>query len=143
MFFVLIFLSKHMLYDLGLKMHRQLLWIQWGQRTLGSLSQSLIVVAVVGALQSSTVKSTPEITRGLALPRTAQTHAALNHWPTLKKGFPGGASGKEPACQRRRHKGHGTDPWVGKIPWGRAWKPTPVFSPGESLEQRSLAGHCP
>ena len=24
------------------------------------------------------------------------------------------------------------DPWVGKIPWRRAWKPTPVFLPGES-----------
>jgi len=26
----------------------------------------------------------------------------------------------------------GFDPWVGKIPWRRAWKPTPVFLPGES-----------
>ena len=26
----------------------------------------------------------------------------------------------------------GFDPWVGKIPWGRAWRPTPVFMPGES-----------
>ena len=24
------------------------------------------------------------------------------------------------------------DPWVGKIPWSRAWQPTPVFLPGES-----------
>ena len=31
-------------------------------------------------------------------------------------GFPGGASGKEPACQCRRHKGCGFNPWVGKIP---------------------------
>ena len=23
------------------------------------------------------------------------------------------------------------DPWVGKIPWRRAWQPTPVFLPGE------------
>ena len=22
---------------------------------------------------------------------------------------------------------HGFDPWVGKIPWGRKWQPTPVF----------------
>ena len=27
----------------------------------------------------------------------------------------------------------GFDPWVGKIPWRRAWQPTPVFLPGESL----------
>ena len=31
-------------------------------------------------------------------------------------GFPGGASGKEPVCQCRRHKRLGFDPWVGKIP---------------------------
>ena len=28
-------------------------------------------------------------------------------------------------------------PWVGKIPWRRAWQPTPVFLPGESHGQRS------
>ena len=38
--------------------------------------------------------------------------------------FPGGASGKEPACQPRRHKRRRFDPWVGKIPWRRAWQPT-------------------
>ena len=26
----------------------------------------------------------------------------------------------------------GFDPWVGEIPWRRAWQPTPVFLPGES-----------
>ena len=26
----------------------------------------------------------------------------------------------------------GFDPWVGKIPWRRAWQPSPVFLPGES-----------
>ena len=30
------------------------------------------------------------------------------------------------------------DPWVGKIPWRRAWQPTPVSLPGESHGQRSL-----
>ena len=28
--------------------------------------------------------------------------------------------------------GPGFNPWVGKIPWRRAWQPTPVFLPGES-----------
>ena len=32
--------------------------------------------------------------------------------------------------------------WV-KIPWGRAWKPTPVFLPEKSHRQRSLAGYSP
>ena len=30
---------------------------------------------------------------------------------------------------------------VGKIPWRRKWQPTPVFLPGESPGQRSLAGY--
>ena len=30
-------------------------------------------------------------------------------------------------------------PWVGKIPWRRERHPTPVFLPGESHGQRSLA----
>ena len=30
--------------------------------------------------------------------------------------------------------------WVGKIPWRRKWQPTPVFLPGKSHGQRSLAG---
>ena len=33
--------------------------------------------------------------------------------------------------------------WVGKIPWRRKWQPTPVFSPGESHGQSSLAGCSP
>ena len=33
------------------------------------------------------------------------------------------------------------DPWVGKIPFRRAWQPTPVFLPGKFHRQRSLAGY--
>ena len=42
-------------------------------------------------------------------------------------GFPNGASGKEHACQCRRHKRHGFDPRIGKVPWRRKWQPTLVF----------------
>ena len=42
--------------------------------------------------------------------------------------------------QDKRHRFH---PWVGKIPWRREWLPTPVFLPGESHGQRSLAGYSP
>ena len=35
------------------------------------------------------------------------------------------------------------DPCVRKILWRRAWRPTPVFLPGESHGQRSLAGYSP
>ena len=56
-------------------------------------------------------------------------------------GFPRGANGKEPACQFRRQKRYGLNPWVGKIPWRREWQSTPVFLLGESHEQKSLEGY--
>ena len=59
------------------------------------------------------------------------------------QGFPGGASGEEPACQCRGRKGHGFHPWVGKIPWRRAQQPTLVLLSGESHGHRSLAGCSP
>ena len=31
------------------------------------------------------------------------------------------------------------NPWVGTIPWRRAWQPSPVPLPGETLGQRRLA----
>ena len=61
----------------------------------------------------------------------------------ISLGFPGGASCKESTCQCRRHKRGGFDPWVGKIPWRRAWQATPVFLPRESYGQRSLASYSP
>ena len=43
----------------------------------------------------------------------------------------------------QKHKGCRFDPWVGKIPWRRSWQPTPIFLPGRSHGQRSLAGYSP
>ena len=43
---------------------------------------------------------------------------------------------KEEALDERGGQKH----WVGKIPWRRAWQPTPVFLPGKSQGQRSPAG---
>ena len=37
----------------------------------------------------------------------------------------------------------GFDPWVGNIPWGRAWQPTPAFLPRKSRGQRSQVGYTP
>ena len=33
--------------------------------------------------------------------------------------------------------------WVRVIPWRRKWQPTPVYLPGKSHGQRSLAGYSP
>ena len=52
-------------------------------------------------------------------------------------------TGKEPACQYRRHKSHRFDPWVKRIPWRRKWQPPPVFLPGKVHGQRSLVGYSP
>ena len=60
-------------------------------------------------------------------PLLTRVHAFLN-------GFPGGASGKEPACQYRRLRRHRLHPRVGKDPCRRAWQPTPVFLPGEPMD---------
>ena len=57
--------------------------------------------------------------------------------------FPGGASGKEPTCQCRRHKRHRLNPWVGKIPCRKKWQPNPLFLSGKSHGQRNLAGCSP
>ena len=48
------------------------------------------------------------------------------------RGFPGDASGKEIDCQDRRCKRH-----------EKKWQLTPVFLPGESHGQKSLAGYGP
>ena len=47
-------------------------------------------------------------------------------------------SGKESACQCRRFR---FDPWVGKIPWRRKWRPSPVFLPGKFQGERNLVGY--
>ena len=54
----------------------------------------------------------------------------------LPERFPRGTSGKErnlfTNAGNMRH-----EMWAGKIPWRRAWQPTPVFLPGEPHGQRS------
>ena len=58
-------------------------------------------------------------------------------------GAPRWLSGKEPACQCRRHRRLGFNPWVGKISWRREWQPTAVVLPGKSHGQRNLVGYSP
>ena len=65
--------------------------------------------------------------------------------PLLQLGLTGinlvqGSDGKESVCNAGNL---GSIPGLGRSPWKRAWKPTLVFLPGESHEQRSLAGYSP
>ena len=49
-------------------------------------------------------------------------------------GLPRWPSGKEPACQCRRH---GFNPWVRKIPQKKKWQPTHVFLPGNPMDRQT------
>ena len=55
-------------------------------------------------------------------------------------GFSGGASGKEPTCQCRRHKRCRFHPWAGKTPWRRAGQSTPALLPGASPRTEKPSG---
>ena len=56
--------------------------------------------------------------------------------PTDGLRLPRWHSGKESACQCRRH---GLNPWVKMIPWRRRMILSPMFLPGKCHGQRSLA----
>ena len=62
---------------------------------------------------------------------------------TVSTGLPRWYTDKESACNAGDASRQRSDPQVGKIPWRRAWQPTPVYVPGESHGQRSLVGYVP
>ena len=57
-------------------------------------------------------------------------------------GFPGGTGDKESACQCRRHKRCGFDPWARKIPWSRKTSHSSIL-PENPPGQKSLEGYSP
>ena len=81
--------------------------------------------------------SSANVSKSLNLSEAQFCHLRNGMW-----GFPGGSVVKNPPASA----GDGQmqfDPWVGKIPWRRAWQPTPVFLPRKFLGQRSLVGYSP
>ena len=64
-----------------------------------------------------------------------QSSRRLNRFAS---GYPHSSAGKDSACNAGDP---GSIPGSGKIPWRRKWQPTPVFLPGKSHGQRSLAGY--
>ena len=82
--------------------------------------------------------ATPGTAAYQAPPSMGFFQARVLEWVPLPSP-PYGASGKEPTCQCRRHKRHGYDPWVRKIPWRRKWQSTPICLPGKSRGQWRLA----
>ena len=59
------------------------------------------------------------------------------------QGFPGGASGKEPTFQYRRHQRQGNRSLDWKDPLQQGMTTHSVFLPGKSHGQRSLVGYSP
>ena len=54
----------------------------------------------------------------------------LFHYPPSRR-----LSGKESACQCRRRKRRGFNPWVGKVPCGRKWQSISVSLPGNPMNR--------
>ena len=50
-------------------------------------------------------------------------------------------SGKESACQYRRLRRHGFDPYIRTILWRRKQELTPVFLPGKFHGEKNLVGY--
>ena len=57
-----------------------------------------------------------------------------------KKKSPGGSDSKASACNMGDPA---TIPGLGRFPWRRKWKPTPVLLPGKFHGLRSLVGYSP
>ena len=99
-----------------------------------------------GGLLNSIISFYQKGNWGLEMKWLAQELPVSQHWPensnltylTQTCGFPGATSGKINPPVNAGDMRHGFDPWVGKIPWRRAWQSTPIFLAGESHGQRSL-----
>ena len=71
--------------------------------------------------------------------KLALTNFIANHWTTAFA-IPGGSDGKASACNPGDP---GSIPGLGRFPWRKKWKPTPVLLPGKSHGRWSLVGYCP
>ena len=69
------------------------------------------------------------------------TGVRVGGWPLETQRVKGIFLPKESACQSRRHRRCGFNPWVGMIPWRRRQQPTAVCLPGMFHEQRSRVSH--
>ena len=114
--------------------HLPTMWETWVQ----SLSQEDLLEKAMATHSSILAWKIPWMEEpGKLQSMQLQSQTRLSNFTSLlhyrdQEGFLGGTSGKESACQCMRHRRSRLDPWVGKIPWRRAWQPIPVFLPGES-----------
>ena len=120
----------------GILQARTLEWIDIsssrGSSRPSDRTQVSCISCIAGGFFSAGLPGSPSFT---------YTHTHMHPYKYKHTGLPGCASGEEYACQCRRHRRHGFDPWVGKILWRRNRLPTSVFLPGESQGYRNLVGY--
>jgi len=141
-------------------------WAMWRRKVLMSLprdfSPSLSPLSQVACFWAARARTVIE-GRSYSLAKHLSTHILTDNYRYLGDikitnllrslplwsfnvragvGFPGGASGKKPACQCKRLKRHWFDPWVRKF-WRKTWQPILVFLLGESYGWRSLMSCSP
>ena len=115
---------------------------------LGKVSQSeedkyeitdkLILKSDTKELISITDTESQTLKRHLVLQKGSHCKEGLNQDTGINMAIPGGQTVKNPtAVQETRVQS------LGKIPWRRKWRPTPVFLPGESHGQSSLVAYLP
>jgi len=137
------------------------LWEGWNLTSVSTLPQVAKLLAVMKIqesilfFQKSQLSNTDDLVSSLhQLLKSLQTFVSGSSvslayltlvqfllWLLRTIGLPRWHSGKESACQWKRHKRCGFDPWVGKIPWSRKRQLIPVFLPGKFNGQWSLEGY--
>ena len=100
---------------------------------------SLFLLYLSNSPQSTALRKLIHFPKSTPLSYSQKTRFTNSHSNVLSRW----CNGKESACQCRRYKRRGFHSLVGKIHWRRKWQPSPVFLPGESHGQRSLAGYSP
>ena len=120
----------------------QLFVIPWTPLSMGFSRKNLLTHGERSPHTAALASPPPPPASGPAVP--AGHPAPLASGYPLTPGFPGGTSVKEHACQYRRHRDSSLILGSGRSPRERKkWQPAPVFLPGESLGQKSLAGYSP
>ena len=90
--------------------------ITWGElRSYKSINIYLLVLALTSSLRFIVIYKTPYVCY-------LYLHSILT-FSIIITCFPGGTSGKEPACQCRRHNRHGSIPGLGRCPGGGCSNP--------------------
>ena len=131
-------LVKVILKNMTIQEASRILRCSWGLSHQKTLTQSHAVVSSTPTFKLLVFSVSHRLLCWTSVFSLSQANTGSWH-----SGFPCGESGEGPIGQGRRHKRHAFNPWVRKVPWRRAWQPTPLFLPGESPGQRSLEGYGP